>query len=134
MNQRQGATVPWLPAPPSGSGYRAVQDDVAVTVVDWPVMHAWREGDPDFVGAVTVLDDRGGQLVTVDWPAPTDRDADAALHRVGWSRIGPWQQDWEGLRSAPVTRTPFPTGPAPVGQHRPHGTDRAGPGAPERRR
>jgi hypothetical protein len=32
-----------------GTRFRAAQQDVAVTVVDWPVTHAWSEGDPDFV-------------------------------------------------------------------------------------
>jgi hypothetical protein len=114
-----------------GAGVPAVQDDVAVTVVDWPVTHAWRVGDPDFVGAVTVLDDRGAPLVTVNWPAPTDRDADAALHEIGWSRVGPWQRDWEGRRSAPVTRTPFHTPSGLPGQHQPDSSDRAGSGGSE---
>ena len=99
--------------PPSGScataavtGFRAVQDDVAVTVVDWPVVHAWREGDPDFVGAVTVIDDGGAQLLTVEWPAPTDAAADQALTRAGWARAGPWARDFEGRRSAPVAPGP----------------------------
>ena len=93
-----------------GSGYRAVQDDVAVTVVDWPVVHAWREDDPDFVGAVTVIDRRGAQLVTAEWAAPTDRAADLTLTGIGWARVGPWQTDWEGRRSAPVTPAPNPRG------------------------
>jgi hypothetical protein len=40
-----------------------------VTVVDWPVVHSWSVGDPDFVGAVTILDEEGAQLATVEWPA-----------------------------------------------------------------
>jgi len=98
--------------PKSGSGYWAVQDDVAVTVVDWPVMHAWREGDPDFVGAVTVIDGHGAQLVTAEWPSPTDRAADLALTEVGWTRTGPWERDWEGRRAAPVARDQSPAGPS----------------------
>ena len=33
-----------------GHRFRAVQQDIAVTVVDWPVVHARNVGDPDFVG------------------------------------------------------------------------------------
>lgn len=39
--------------PPAVTGYRAVRQDVAVA--DWPVVHAWTENDPDFVGAVVVM-------------------------------------------------------------------------------
>jgi hypothetical protein len=94
---------------PVGTRFRAVQQDVAVTVVDWPVVHAWSEGDPDFVGSVTVLDEAGAQLATTDWPAPTDLAADRSLGRIGWQRVGPWQRDWLGRRAAPVTRAHPPT-------------------------
>jgi hypothetical protein len=82
--------------------FRALQDDIAVTVVDWQVVHAWRPGDPDFVGALTIVDDRGTQLVTADWSDPTDEAADQSLFEVGWRRIGPWEPDWLGRRWAPV--------------------------------
>ena len=91
------------PAGPTAAGYRAVQQDIAVTVVDWPVVHAWAEDDPDFVGAVTVLDGAGRQLVTADWPAPTDDSADSSLSGMGWRRVGPWERDWLGRRAALVT-------------------------------
>ena len=80
-----------------------------MTVVDWPVVHAWSEGDPDFVGSVTVLDEAGAQLATTDWPAPTDLAADRSLGRIGWQRVGPWQRDWLGRRAAPVTPAHPPT-------------------------
>jgi hypothetical protein len=67
-----------------------------VTVVDWPVVPSWSVGDPDFVGAVTILDEGGAQLATVEWPAPTGRAADLSLNRHGWCRIG----SWEGTGSA----------------------------------
>ena len=67
-----------------GHRFRAVQQDIAVTVVDWPVVHAWNVGDPDFVGAVTILDEEGAQMAIVEWPAPTDGAADLSLNRHGW--------------------------------------------------
>ena len=117
-------------APKSVSGYWAVQDDVAVTVVDWPVMHAWREGDPDFVGAVTVIDGHGAQLVTAEWPSPTDHAADLALTEVGWTRTGPWERDWEGRRAAPVARDQSPAGPSLPRQHSHRGPYGAGSSSP----
>jgi hypothetical protein len=99
---RVDAARAW-PAGPTAAGYRAVQQDIAVTVVDWPVVHAWAEDDPDFVGAVTVLDGAGRQLVTADWPAPTDDSADSSLSGMGWRRVGPWERDWLGRRAALVT-------------------------------
>jgi len=59
-----------------------------VTVVDWPVVHAWNVGDPDFVGAVTILDEEGAQMVTVEWPAPTDGRPICPPNRHGWHRVG----------------------------------------------
>ena len=79
----------WLTGPAgatAATGYRAVQQDIAVTVVDWPVVHGWTEDDPDFVGAVTVLDHAGRQLATADWPAPADVSADRSLSGMGWRR------------------------------------------------
>ena len=80
-----------------------MQQDIAVTVVDWPVVHAWAEDDPDFVGAVTVLDHAERQLATADWAAPTDDSADRSLSGMGWRRVGPWERDWLGRRTALVT-------------------------------
>ena len=73
----------WLtgPAGATAAGYRAVQQDIAVTVLD----HA------------------GRQLATADWPAPTDVSADRSLSGMGWRRVGPWERDWLGRRAAPVT-------------------------------
>jgi len=96
----------WLTGPAgatAATGYRAVQQDIAVTVVDWPVVHGWTEDDPDFVGAVTVLDHAGRQLAAADWPAPTDVSADRSLSGMGWRRVGPWERDWLGRRGAKVT-------------------------------
>lgn len=91
------------PAGATAAGYRAVQQDITVTVVDWPVVHGWAEDDPDFVGAVTVLDHAGRQLAAVDWPAPTDVSADRSLSGMGWRRVGPWERDWLGRGAAAVT-------------------------------
>ena len=93
-----------LAARPVHTRFRAFQQDVAVTVVDWPVVHAWTDGDPDFVGAVTVQDDAGAQLASTGWAAPTDQSADQSLTRIGWQRVGPWEPDWLGRRAAPVSR------------------------------
>ena len=86
-----------------GGRVTAVQQDIAVTVVDWPVVHAWTEDDPDFVGAVTVLDHAERQLAAADWAAPTDDSADRSLSGMGWRRVGPWERDWLGRRTALVT-------------------------------
>ena len=83
---------------------RAVQQETAATGVDWPVVHSWAEGDPDFSGVVSVQDDGHAQLASAGWDAPTDSAADRALRRVGWQRVGPWQDDWVGRRTAPVVR------------------------------
>ena len=83
-------------------GYSAVQLDVSVTIVDWPVVHAWTEGDPDFVGEVNVTDEVGAPLASMVWPAPTDLAADWSLVQAGWRRIGAWTWDWAGRRVAPV--------------------------------
>jgi len=108
----------WAPpggAAAAGTGYRAVQQDVAVTVVDWPAVHAWSEGDTDFVGAVTVTDGAGGLLATADWPAPSDESADSSLEAIGWRRVGPWERDRSGRRVAPVARRPvLPRQPDPT--------------------
>lgn len=84
------------------AGYRAVQLDVAVTIVDWPVVHAWSEGDPDFIGEVTVVNEVGVPLAREVWPAPTDVAADWSLDRLGWHRVGAWMWDPTGRRVAPV--------------------------------
>jgi hypothetical protein len=90
----------------AGTGYRAVQQDVAVTVVDWPAVHAWSEGDTDFVGAVTVTAGAGGLPATVDWPVPGDESADSSLGGMRWRRVGPWERDRLGRRVAPVAPIP----------------------------
>jgi len=51
---------------------------------------------------VTVMDEAGAQLATADWQAPTDLAADRSLNRIGWQRVGPWEQGWLGRRTAPV--------------------------------
>lgn len=48
------------------------------TIVDWPVVHAWTEGDSDFVGEVNVTDEVGAlhlahQLVPRRWRPPGER-------------------------------------------------------------
>src|ERR1700712_3556602 len=70
--------------------FRAVQLDTAATCVVWQVFHGWREGDPNFSGAVTVVDQHGAQCGVNTWPAPTDACADTAVRGMGWQRTGPW--------------------------------------------
>ena len=88
--------------------FRAVQGDTAVTCVDWQAFHSWQDGDPAFTGVITVLDDHGGQQTMANWPSPTDAAADTSLGNTGWQRVGPWNQDNDGRRSAPVYRPPHP--------------------------
>lgn len=65
-------------------------------------MHSWSVGDPDFVGAVTILDEEGARLATVEWPAadgsggrPVPEQARVA---PGWVVGG----DWLGRRVTSV--------------------------------
>lgn len=89
-------------------GYQAVQLDVSVTIVDWPVVHAWTEDDPGFVGEVSVTNEVGVPLVSMVWPAPTDLAADWSLDQGGWRRVGAWGWDWAGRRVAPVAGASSP--------------------------
>lgn len=84
------------------SGFRAVHLDISVTIVDWPVVHAWSEGDPDFDGELNVTDEVGVPLARMVWPAPTDLAADWSLYQAGWRLVGAWTWDWAGRRVAPV--------------------------------
>ncbi len=108
---RPGTTPP---ATRSSTRYRAVQQDTPACV-DWQVFHGWTEGDANFTGTVTVLDGSNGQLASITWPSPTDTAADQGLHRAGWHRTGPWHADWNGRRTAPVTKTTLEI------PHPPHG-------------
>ena len=69
--------------------YRAVQEDTAVTGVDWQAFHAWTEDDPDFSGVITIRDHNGVDVGTSTWRTPTDPAADQSLTRIGWHRTGP---------------------------------------------
>ena len=86
--------------------FRAVQGDTAITCVDWQAFHSWQDGDPAFTGVITVLDDHGGQQTMANWSSPTDAAADTALRNTDWRRVGPWNSDNDGRRSAPVYRPP----------------------------
>ena len=85
----------------------AVQQDTAVTCVDWDVFHGWKEGDQGFAGVVTVQDVDGAQVDRADWTVPTDAAADRALADLGWRRVGAWSWDWFHRRVAPVTAAPI---------------------------
>src|SRR5664279_4615991 len=69
--------------------YRAVQEDTAVTGVDWQAFHAWTEDDPDFSGVITIRDHNGVDVGTSTRRTPTDPAADQSLTRIGWHRTGP---------------------------------------------
>ena len=45
-------------------------------------------GRPGFRRAVTILDEEGAQMVTVEWPAPTDGRPICPPNRHGWHRVG----------------------------------------------
>ena len=99
-----------------GPGYLAMQGDSAITCVDWQAFHSWQDGDPAFTGLITVLDQHGGRQTMANWPSPTDEAADTALGHTGWQRVGPWNSDHNGRRSAPVHRpTDRRTGAQAVG-------------------
>jgi len=86
--------------------FRAVQGGAAITCVDWQAFHTWQDGDPAFTEVITVQDNHGGQQTMANWPSPTDAAADASLGNTGWQRVGPWNSDGDGRRSAPVYRPP----------------------------
>ena len=93
-------------ARPGERGFRAIQGDTAVTCVDWQAFHCWQDGDQAFSGVVTVQDIHGRQYTLANWPSPTDDAADTALGHTGWQRVGPWNPDENGRRSAQVLRSP----------------------------
>ena len=82
--------------------FLAVQQDTAVTCVDWQVFHGWTVDDPDFAGMITVQDGDGAQVGCADWTVPTDAAADRCLAGLGWRRVGAWSWDWSHRRVAPV--------------------------------
>ncbi len=93
-----------LPDRGTPTGYQAVQEDTAVTCVDWQPSHAWTDRDVDFTGQVSILGPKPGKPVAAArWDTPTDHAADHALHQLGWHRTGPWNTDPLGRRTAPVT-------------------------------
>ena len=91
--------------------FLAVQQDTAVTCVDWEVFHGWRVGDPEFAGAISVQDRGGAQVACADWTVPTDSAADRCLADLGWLRVDAWSWDWFHRRVAPVSVAPV--APAP---------------------
>ena len=76
--------------------FLAVQQDTAVTCVDWEVFHGWTLDDPDFAGMITVQDGDGAQVGRADWTVPTEAAADRCLAGLGWRRVGAWSWDWAG--------------------------------------
>ena len=75
---------------PVGTLFRAVPQDIAGDRGGLAGgVHAWSEDDPDFVGAVTVLDEAGAQLATTDWPAPTQMDGTSRDCRIVGIRARP---------------------------------------------
>lgn len=88
--------------------FRAVQEDSAAFVMDWPVFGEMSSTAGDFGGQVFVLNGNGAAVGQARWSAPTDHAADAALASVGWTRKGCWAPDTLGRRTAmvaPATET-----------------------------
>ena len=85
----------------------AVQQDAVADCVDWQVYHAWREDDPNFSGAIIVLNEQGAQSAAA-WSIPTDAGADIAPTGIGWRRSGPWSPDGLGRRTAGIDRSAAP--------------------------
>jgi hypothetical protein len=70
--------------------FRAVQEDTAAFVMDWPIFGDKSSTSEDFGGQVFVLNGDGAAVGQARWSAPTDHAADAALASSGWtSRVPP---------------------------------------------
>ena len=83
--------------------FRAVQEDTAAFLMDWPVFGDKSSTSGDFGGQVFVLNGDGAAVGQARWSAPTDHAADAALASSGWTRQGCWTPDTNGRRTARVT-------------------------------
>ena len=98
------------PPPAATGGHRAAQQDTTVTGVDWPVCHAWTEGDPDFTGDVTVFDAGNTQRASTSWRTRPTRAPMSPFAESAGTAPRPWEPDWTGRRTAPVTPVPVHPG------------------------
>ena len=70
--------------------------------MDWPVFEADESRESHFKGTVFVLDDSGSRICDAPLEAPSNRSADEALNRIGWTRCGAWHRDSFGRHAARV--------------------------------
>ncbi len=84
------------------SVFTAVQEDATSFCMDWPVFEADESRESQFKGTVFVLDSAGSRICDVPLEAPSNRSADEALNRVGWTRRGAWHRDSFGRHAARV--------------------------------
>jgi hypothetical protein len=86
--------------------FRAIQEDSAAFVTDWPVFGDTSPTSDAFGGQVFVLNRDGAAVSQARRSAPTDRAADAALASIGWTRQDCWTPDTNGRRTAVVAPSP----------------------------
>ena len=82
--------------------FTAVQEDATSFCMDWPVFEADESRESHFKGTVFVLDAAGSRICDAPLEAPSNRSADEALNRVGWTRCGAWHRDSFGRNAARV--------------------------------
>jgi len=82
--------------------FTAVQEDATSFCMDWPVFEADESRESQFKGTVFVLDAAGARICDAPLEAPSNRSADEALNRVGWTRCGAWHRDSFGRNAARV--------------------------------
>ena len=81
--------------------FTAVQEDATSFCMDWPVLTD-SAGDNSFKGTVFVLAHDGSPVCDTRLQAPSNRSADEALNRIGWTRCGAWHRDDFGRLAARV--------------------------------
>jgi hypothetical protein len=82
--------------------FTAVQEDATSFCMDWPVFEADESRENHFKGTVFVLDAGGSRICDAPLQAPSNRSADEALNRIGWTRCGAWHRDSFGRHAARV--------------------------------
>jgi len=82
--------------------FTAVQEDATSFCMDWPVFDADESHESHFKGTVFVLDASGSRVCDAPLEAPSNRSADEALNRVGWTRCDAWHRDSFGRHAAKV--------------------------------
>lgn len=82
--------------------FMAVQEDATSFCMDWPVFESDGTGDNHFRGMVFVLDCAGSRICDSPMEDHSNRSADEALNRIGWTRCGAWHRDTFGRQAAKV--------------------------------